>query len=210
MQKSTILKQSLLSLAVGAAIIASPLTGAQADTYKLDPTHTAVTWHISHFGFSNPSGKFMNADGTVVFDEKNPAASSVNVTIPIADGLSGVPKLDEHLKTADFFDVAKYPTATFKSTKVEVTGDKTANVTGDLTLHGVTKPVVLNVRFNQAGENMMKLKTVGFSAATQIKRSDFGMKTYIPNLGDEVRLDIEAEANLVTDAAPAAAPATKK
>ena len=190
------IKLSLLSLSVCAAIALAPLT-AKAETYKLDPTHTAVTWKLSHFGFSNPSGKFMNVDGSVEFDEKNPTASKVNVTIPIALGLSGVPKLDEHMQGTDFFDVKKYPTATFKSTKVEVTGDKTANVTGDLTIRGITKPVVLAVRFNKAGENMMKLKTIGFTAAAQIKRSDFGMKAYVPDLGDDVRIDIEAEANVI-------------
>jgi len=167
-----------------------------ADTYKLDPAHTAVVWHINHFGFSNPSGKFMNADGTVTLDEKNPAASSVNVTIPIATIDSGIAKLDEHLKTKDFFDVATFPTATFASDKVEITGKDTAIVHGTLTLHGVSKPVDLTVKLNKIGENMMKKPTAGFTATATIKRSDFGMTTYLPALGDEIKLDIESEANM--------------
>jgi len=167
-----------------------------ADTYKLDSMHTAVVWHISHFGFSNPSGKFMNIDGTLTLDEKNPAASKVNVTIPIATIDSGIAKLDEHLKTKDFFDVATFPTATFASDTVEITGKDTAIVHGTLTLRGMSKPVALSVKLNQMGPNMMKKPTAGFSATTTIKRSDFGMTTYLPALGDEVKLDIESEANM--------------
>lgn len=140
----------------------------------------------------------MSASGSVVLDEANPSASSVNVTIDVAGGInSGVAKLDEHLKTPDFFDVAKFPSATFISKSVEVTAKDTAKVTGDLTLHGITKPVVLDVKLNQIGQNMKDLKTAGFSASTTIKRSDFGMSTYVPNLGDEIKIDIESEANLL-------------
>jgi polyisoprenoid-binding protein YceI len=184
----------LMGAVLSVALVAPAMA---ADTYKLDASHTAITWHISHFGFSSPSGKFMNVDGTVTLDEKNPAASSVKLTVPIADMNSGVPKLDEHLKTADFFDAATYPTATFASDKVEATDKDTATVHGNLTLHGVTKPIELKVRLNKLGENMMKLKTAGFSATGTLKRSDFGITKYVPALGDEVLLDIESEANLV-------------
>jgi len=170
---------------------------AAAETYKLDPTHTAVTWHVNHFGFSTPSGKFMSVDGTLVLDEAKPEASKIDVTIDISGLNSGVPKLDEHLLTPDFFDVAKYPTATFKSTEVDVTGKDTAKVTGDFTLHGVTKPVVLDVKLNKIDKNMKGVKTAGFTASTMLKRSDYGMDAYVPNLGDEVKIEIESEANLV-------------
>jgi len=176
------------------AALAKPVNAA--DTYKLDPTHTAIVFHINHFGFSNPSGKFMNVDGAVVLDQQNPAASKLNVTIPIATIDTDVPKLDEHLKSKEFFDAATYPTATFVSTKVDVTGKDTAIVHGTLTLHGISKPVDLNVQLNKIGENFMKQPTAGFSASAVIKRSDFGITTYLPALGDEVRLDIESEANL--------------
>ena len=180
-----------------AATLFLPFAVQAADTYKLDASHTAVTFHINHFGFSNPAGKFMNVDGTLMLDEANPAASNLNVTIPIAKLDTGVAKLDEHLMTDQFFDVAKFPTATYVSTKIDVTGKDTAIVHGDLTMHGVTKPVDLKVKLNKLGENMMKMKTAGFSATASLKRSDFGMATYIPNLGDEVTLDIESEANIV-------------
>ncbi len=172
--------------------------GAQAapQTYKLDPTHTAITWHVSHFGFSTPSGKFMNVDGTLVLDEANPAASSVKVEIKVADGKSGVTKLDDHLAGPEFFDVAKFPTATFTSTKVELTGKDTAKVTGDLTIRGITKPATLDVKLNKLGENFMKVPTAGFTASTTLKRSDFGITTYLPGLADDVKIDIESEANI--------------
>lgn len=199
----------LASLLLSAALIgALGVSAAHAapQAYKLDPNHTAVTWQVSHFGFSNPSGKFMNIDGTISFDEKNFAISGVKAVIPVDKGLSGVPKLDEHLQAKEFFDTVTYPTATFVSTKVEMTGAKTAKVTGDLTLRGVTKPVVLNVTLNQVGPNMMKLPTIGFSATGTVKRSDFGMTAYLPNLGDEVKIEIESEANLVAAAPPQPTP----
>ena len=184
-------------LALGAALFfAQAMPAFAADTYKLDPAHTAVTWHISHFGFSSPSGKFMNADGTVTLDQENPANSKVSVTIPVAEIDSGVAKLDEHLKGKDFFDVETYPTATFVSTAVDVTGKDTAVVHGNLTIHGVTKPVDLNVHVNKIGENMFKKQTAGFTATANIKRSDFGMTAYLPGLGDDIQLDIESEANM--------------
>lgn len=194
-------KTSLRALAATTALFAASASPALAETYKLDASHTAVTWSISHFGFSSPSGKFMNVDGTLQLDEKNPAASSVKVTIAVADVNSGVAKLDEHLKTADFFDTATYPTATFTSEKVTVTDSTHATVEGQLTLRGVTKPVTLNVTLNKIGENMMKKKTAGFSATTTLKRSDFGMTKYLPDLGDEVKIQIESEANVETSAA---------
>jgi polyisoprenoid-binding protein YceI len=130
-----------------------------------------------------------------VLELENPAASKVNITIPVAAIDSGVPKLDEHLKSKDFFDVEAFPTASFVSTKVEVTGENTAIVHGNLTLHGVTKPVDLDVKLNKLGENMMNKETAGFSATAMIKRSDFGIVMYLPALSDDVRLDIEVEAN---------------
>jgi polyisoprenoid-binding protein YceI len=181
-----------------ATTIALPLSAQAADTYKLDPSHTAVVWHINHFGFSNPSGKFTNIDGAILLDEQNPAASKVNVVIPISSLVTGIPKLDEHLRTKDFFDIDQFPTASFVSDTVTVTDKKSATVQGMLTLHGVTKPVTLNVVLNQIGDNMFKKKTAGFSATTTIKRSDFGMTTYLPALGDDIKLDIESEANIAT------------
>ena len=167
-----------------------------ADTYKLDAAHTSVVFEISHFGFSEPSGKFAMIDGTLTLDQANPAASKVSATITINNMVTGVPKLDEHLRSDAFFDIAKFPTAFFESTSVDVTGKDAALVHGNLTVHGITQPVTLNVRLNKIGENMMKKPTAGFSATAIVKRSDFGMTAYLPGLGDEVKLSITSEANL--------------
>lgn len=167
-----------------------------AENYKLDPMHTIITWHINHFGFSNFSGKFMNVDGNLLLDEKNPENSKLSVTIPIAEINSGIAKLDKNLKSSDFFDVEKFPTASFVSNNIELICDKTAIVNGTLTLHGVSKPIALNVTLNKIGRNIFQTKTAGFSATAVINRSDFGMTSYLPGLSDEVSLEIEIEANL--------------
>jgi polyisoprenoid-binding protein YceI len=170
---------------------------AAEEKYTLDPTHTNITWSANHFGFSNPSGKFSKVEGTLTLDEAKPEASKVNVTITPASVITGVEKLDEHLRTDAFFDVAKFPTATFVSDKVDVTGKGTAKITGNLTLHGVSKPVVLDVTLNKIGENpISKKKTAGFSASTTILRSDFGINYALPGVSDEVKIKIEAEVNL--------------
>ncbi|MDC7677022.1 YceI family protein [Asticcacaulis machinosus] len=184
--KSALLATAVLSLSAAGAF-------AAPETYKLDQNHTEVAFSWNHMGFSNPTAKFMNAVGTVTLDEANPAASSVEVSFA-TDGInSGVAVFNDHLKAADFFDVANHPTATFKSTKVDVTGANTAKVTGDLTIKGVTKPVTLDVKLNKIG--MAKKKTAGFSATATIKRSDFNMAKAVPFVSDEVNLVITAEAN---------------
>jgi polyisoprenoid-binding protein YceI len=165
-----------------------------ADVYTIDPTHTYVQWRISHFGFSNPSGKWM-ASGTLNLDEKKPQDSKVDITIRTADLSTGLKELDEHLQGKSFFDVTKYPTATFVSDKVILKGKDKALVQGILTLHGVSKPITLDVKLNKMGINPINNKsTVGFSATAQLKRSDFGINSFLPGLGDEVKLNIEAEA----------------
>lgn len=166
-----------------------------ADTYTLDPMHTYVLWHINHFGFSNPSGKWL-AEGTLVLDEEKPQNSKVNVNIQTANFITGIPELDKHLKGPLFFDVARFPTATFVSNQIEVKDKKTALVHGILTVHGVSKPVTLDVTLNKMAMNPVSNKmSAGFSAITKIKRSDFGITTALPGLGDDVTLNIEAEAN---------------
>ncbi len=183
---------------LAASAIAFAFTGASAFaapvTYNIEPSHTSVTFTWDHGGgLSRMNGKFMNAVGTVVLDEAAPATSKVEVSFAI-DGINtGVPALDSHLKTPDFFDAAQFPTATFKSTKVELTGDKTAKVTGDLTLHGVTKPVTLDVTLNKITDDKKK---AGFNAKGTIKRSDFGISRYIPAVSDEIDLEISSELGL--------------
>jgi polyisoprenoid-binding protein YceI len=190
------LKSVFSASAFAFALLSVSAPAFAADTYKLDAGHTSVTFQYTHFGFSHPTGKFMNAVGSVTLDDATPANSSVEVSFAI-DGLNtGVAALDTHLKSADFFDAAKFPTATFKSTKVAQTSATTADVTGDLTLHGVTKPVTLKVTLNKKDAHpMMKGKIdAGFTATGSINRSDFGMGNYVPAVSDQIDLYIEAEA----------------
>ncbi|MEO8402777.1 MAG: YceI family protein [Gammaproteobacteria bacterium] len=169
-------------------------TALAADSYTLDPQHSYILWHVKHFGYSTQVGKFY-ASGTLVLDKKQPQNSKVNATITVANVSTGIEELDKHLKGKLFFDADQFPTATFTSSAVNITGKSTAKVEGMLTLHGFTKPVTLSVTFNQQSVNPISDKmTVGFSATTIIKRSDFGISTLLPGLGDDVKLDIEAEA----------------
>jgi polyisoprenoid-binding protein YceI len=180
---------SLLGVAVSAQ--AAPVT------YKLDPGHTMVLFSWNHFGYSNPTADFGLGDGTVVFDEQNPAKSSVDVTLPLASLDTHVPALDKHLKEADFFDADKYPTVTFKSTKVQPLGGHKFNVTGDLTVHGVTKTVVLAATLNKVGPHpMSKAQAIGFDATASIKRSDFGVGAYVPKVSDEISIRITTEGSV--------------
>ncbi len=186
--------KSFVATSAFAVVFAAGAPAFAADTYKIDANHSSVTFQYTHFGFSHPTGKFMNAVGSVTLDKTTPANSSVQVSFDIAGVNTGVAALDTHLKSADFFDAAKYPTATFKSTKVDVTGKDTAKVTGDLTIHGVTKSVVLDVKLNKLDLHpMMKKEDAGFTATATIKRSDFGMSNYVPAVSDQVDLYIEAE-----------------
>ncbi|MDG2526119.1 YceI family protein [Stenotrophomonas sp. HITSZ_GD] len=187
--------------AAPAAEAATPIQVASG-TYKLDPSHTDVLVQWNHMGFSNPTAHFGNADGTLVFDAADPTKSSVQVTLPLSGLNSFTAKFDEHLKSGDFFDAAKFPTATFKSTKVEAAGTNKFTVTGDLTIKDQTKPVVLDVTLNGAGEHpMLKVPAVGFDATTTIKRSDFGVGAYVPAVSDEVKVRITTEAEVQKDEA---------
>jgi polyisoprenoid-binding protein YceI len=182
-------------IAITTLALAVPAQAAP-ETFQLDPNHTFVLWHINHFGFSNPTGKWL-ADGTLILDEQKPQDSKVNVNIKVATIDTGIPKLDEHLKSKAFFDVEQFPGATFVSDKVKLTGQDTAKVTGMLTVHGVTKPVTLDVKLNKIGINpITEKKAAGFSAHTTINRADFNMDTLSPGVGDEVKIDIEAEGQL--------------
>jgi polyisoprenoid-binding protein YceI len=181
-----------------ASLLAVAAFGAQAaDKYDIDPTHTQVEFTYSHMGFSNITGRFDTVQGEFLFDPADPTQSSVSITIPVESISTGVDKLDEHLLKADFFDAATYPTATFKSTGVTAAGEGALKVAGDLTIHGVTRPVVLDVTINKVGEHpMRKVPAAGFDASTTILRSDYGVGGYVPVVGDEVRIDITVEATL--------------
>jgi polyisoprenoid-binding protein YceI len=189
-------------LALAGLISAAVTAQAAPVTYKMDPGHTQVLFSWNHFGFSNPSANLGLGEGTIVFDEKDPAKSSVDVTLPLANLDTHVSALDEHLKKPDFFDADKFAVVTFKSTKVQAEGGNKYKVTGDLTVHGVTKPVVLDATLNKAGMHpMMKVPTVGFDATTTLKRSDFGVGAYVPNVSDEIRVRITTEASVPKSAA---------
>lgn len=187
------MKRILLAAALGLAFAGA--AAAAPVTYKIDPNHTDVIASWSHFGFSNPIAHFGKVDGTITYDPAKPSASSVQVTIPLEGLASHVGDFDEHLKSADFFDAAKYPNITFKSTKVEAAGEGKLKVAGDLTVHGVTKPAVLDVNVNKVGEQpMAKRAAAGFDATTTLKRSEFGLGKYVPNVSDEVKIRITTEA----------------
>ncbi len=174
-------------------------------TYVLDPAHTDVIAQWSHFGFSNPIAHFGEVDGRIVYDAENVANSSVEVTLPLSGLNSHVAAFDEHLRSPDFFDAAAFPNATFRSTSVESAGTNRLKVVGDLTIKDITRPVELDVTINKFGEQpMAKRPAAGFDAVAQIKRSDFGVGAYAPNVSDEVELRITTEAVVAEGDAPAA------
>ncbi|MGU3496443.1 YceI family protein [Xanthobacteraceae bacterium A53D] len=165
----------------------------KAGTYAIDGAHSRATWSVSHLGYSTFTGILPAAEGTLTLDPAAPDKSQVEVTFKVEDIVSVDRDLDAHLKQGDFFNAAKFPTVTFKSTAVVPDGNK-ARVTGDLTLLGVTRPVTLDVTFNKAGESPVdKLYRVGFDATGTLKRSEFGMKALLPAIPDDVKLQISGE-----------------
>jgi polyisoprenoid-binding protein YceI len=186
------IRTAVLALALAASFGAA----AAPVAYKLDPSHTVVLASWSHVGYSHPSANFGHADGTLVYDADDVTKSHVEVTLPLSGLDTFVPKLDEHLRSADFFDAAKYPDIAFKSTMVHDMGGGKLMIMGDLTVHGVTRPVTLDATLNKAGVHpMTKLPAVGFDATTTIKRSDFGVGAYVPMVGDEISIRITTEAS---------------
>ncbi len=182
-------------LVVTAVVQAAPVT------YKLDPEHTQVLFSWSHFGYSNPGASLDLSVGTLVFDAQHPERSSVRVSLPVSTLDTHVAALDAHLQQADFLDAAKYPQVTFISTRVQQTGDNKFTVTGNLTIHGVTRAVALQATLNRVGVHpMTKQQSIGFDATTQIRRSDFGVAAYVPNVGDELTVRITAEGAVPGDA----------
>ncbi|GAB5435905.1 YceI family protein [Falsiruegeria mediterranea] len=172
--------QSLLSVSAAAALFAA--SGATAAQYKTDQGHTEVNFGWSHAGVSMQSAEFTVADGTLDLDPENPGDAKLNVTIKTESLNSGFGPLDDHLKSKDFLEVATYPEITFTSTSVEVTGDKTANVTGDLTIHGTTQPVTLATELTHVGPHPLggvidyyKGEWVAFTAQTEIDHMAFGV-----------------------------------
>ena len=183
-----------LSLGLAAAIASSVTLAAPVD-YKIDPTHTATVFSWNHFGFSTPSANFTDIQGVIKVDNAKPENSSVNVTIPVSSVNTNVPALDKEFQEEAWFNAAKYPNITFKSTKVETKDKKHFKITGDLTVKGVTKPVVLDAVLNKQGEHpMAKVPAIGFNATTSFNRSAFGIGNYVPNVGDKITVNITTEA----------------
>ena len=183
-----------------AMMIALPMV-ARADTWQIDPMHTSVEFTVRHMMISNVKGTFQKTAGTVTTNGSDPASATIDATIDASSVDTRVERRDAHLKSPDFLDVAKYPTITFKSTKIEAAGPGKFTVTGDLTLHGVTKPVVLDVETAGAPiKDPMGNMRAGASATTKIKRSDFGLtwnkalETGGLVVGDEVAISIDVEA----------------
>ena len=186
------------ALTIGLAVAtATTFAMAKPVAYQIDPTHTSTVFTWSHFGFSTPSANFSDIQGVINVDNAKPANSSVTVTIPLSSLNTNVKALDEHLQAADFFDAAKYPTITFKSTKVQAVGANKYKITGDLTIKNVTKPVVLDAVLNKQGEHpMTKAQSIGFNATTSFDRSAFGVGAYVPNVGDKITVNITTEASV--------------
>jgi polyisoprenoid-binding protein YceI len=182
-----------LFFAAAALMAAEPLHAA---TYTFEPQHTQGVIRWNHLGFANPTAQFNNVQGTLEFDPADPTRSSVTVTIPLTSMSTGVPDLNDDFQSSDFFDFAKFPAATFKSTAVQKgAAANTLRVTGVLSLHGVTKPVRLDVTLNKIGINPRnQVPTVGFEAMAKLKRSDFGLGRYVPQVSDEIEIHITAEA----------------
>ncbi|NII12298.1 YceI family protein [Oleiagrimonas sp. C23AA] len=182
--------------AVAALALAPVAAFAAPKTYTLDPGHTQVMFSWNHFGFSNPTANFNTVKGTLVYDAADPAKSHVQVTMPMSSLDTHVPALDEHLKGADFFNAAKYPDVTFKSTKVIPEGDQKLKVIGNLTAHGVTHPVTLQVTLNKMGMHpMMKVPAIGFDATATLERKDFGVGAYVPMVSNQIKVRITVEAD---------------
>jgi polyisoprenoid-binding protein YceI len=180
------------AVAVAAQPGAPIVSRISAGTYTIDEWHSSVVWSVNHMGFNMLNGIFGNPAGTMTLDPAHPERAAVSLVFPIAKVLTTRPALTTHMLTAAILDATAFPTATFRSTRVVVRG-MNATVTGNLTLHGVTKPIVLAVHFMGAGVNAMDKKTtVGFTATGSINRSDFGVGYGVPNVSDKVELNISA------------------
>lgn len=185
---------AVLLLTASSAIAADTNPAAvTAGRFAVEPAHTRIQFAVDHFGFSTWYGDFTGASGSLTLDPANVAAAKVDISIPTASVSTTNTVLDGELKSADWFDAAKYPVIRFVSTKVVQTAPNKADITGDLTFHGVTKPVTLSATFVGSGDNPLSKKyTVGFNAAATLNRSDYGVKTYVPMVGDETTLRISA------------------
>ena len=183
-----------LTAAALSAVVASTATAAP-EAYILDASHSQILFSYNHLGYSTTHGMFSGFDGEIAFDQEDPAASSVNISFPVMSMLTGWEQRFAHLMSGYFFGASEGDMITFASTGIAVTGDNTAMITGDLTMNGVTKSVVLDATMNQAGTHPMAEKPwAGFDATTSVLRSDFNVGNFAPFVGDEVQIMISIEA----------------
>lgn len=190
------------------SVLAAATASAKPVTYTIDPTHTQVDFRWNHLGLSNPAASVDAVSGTLIWDGEDPSKSSVQVSMPVNSIRTRVPVLDAEFQSEKFFNAAQHPVITFRSTRVEHVGISSAfRIQGDLTAHGVTRPVVLDATLNgEAQHPMFKAPAIGFDATTTIKRSDYGLSVALPMVSDEVEVRITVEA-LEADAAKKASPA---
>lgn len=180
---------TVLGAVLSTAALAEPVT------YELDPGHSQIVFTYDHLGFSTGHAMVSGFDGTIEFDQEDPANSSVEVSFPVRSMLTGWEARFEHFMGDDFFGADEDDMVTFTSTAIEVTGEDTAEITGDLTLNGITNEVVLDATLNQAGQHPMEQKPwAGFNATTTLLRSDYDLGAFAPAVSDEVEVTISIEA----------------
>jgi polyisoprenoid-binding protein YceI len=185
-----------IALGVSSLLVSASGQTAGAKTYNIDADHTAIVFRVNHLGFSNVFGRFKEFAGALDFDGEW-SGGKVELTIQTGSLDTAVAKRDDHLRSPDFFNAAEFPTMKFVSTGIEKNNDNTGTLKGDLTLLGVTKPVTLDVTFNKVGPHpdprMAGVEVAGFSAKTVVKRSEFGMKTFLPGVSDDIEIWLEVE-----------------
>ena len=172
--------------------------------WRLDPTHTYASFSVRHMMVTTVRGKFENIDGAIQFDPEAPENSSVDVVINAGSIRTGIEDRDNHLRSADFLDIENYPTITFRSTGIEITDENEGKITGDLTIHGVTKSIVIDAEYFGQNTNPYGTSVIGFAGSTKINREDFGLvwnvalETGGVLVGKEIRIDLDVEAILET------------
>lgn len=187
------MNRTIAALAMFAATASLPAAAAQ-QSYTVDPAHTYPSFEINHLGFSTMRGTFDTTRGKIVLDTEG-KGGSIEITIDAASIDTGHAKRDEHLRNEEFFNVEKFPTLTYKATRLKYEGDKLVGADGELTLLGVTRPVSLTITsFNCGAHPINKKQACGANASATLKRSEFGMNAYVPAVGDEVKISIEVEA----------------
>ena len=188
------MKTTFAALGLAAALAAAPAVAAP-EKYMLDSSHSQILFSYNHLGYSTTWGMFSGFAGEIMFDQEDPANSSVTVSMPVMSMLTGWEERFAHFMSPDFFGATEDEMVTFTSTAIEVTGENTALITGDLTLNGVTKSVVLDAKLNQVGDHPMANQPwAGFDATTTLLRSDFNVGAFAPFVSDEVQVQISIEA----------------